>query len=169
MPLYEYQCDACGHRFEMIRKFSDPPLETCPKCGGAGPQAAVVARDSVQGHRLVHHRLREEGQRRGQGRVGASGEGSGDKARQATKARDQGRAKIRQEPNRRPTRADENASDDRRRRRRAPSDVRQRRRQDAASASRTDLVASPARRVAGRATSGRPRTCSARSGRRSAK
>jgi putative FmdB family regulatory protein len=34
MPLYEYQCDACGHRFEVIRKFSDEPLETCPKCGG---------------------------------------------------------------------------------------------------------------------------------------
>jgi putative FmdB family regulatory protein len=35
MPLYEYQCDACGHRFEAIQKFSDPSLETCPKCGGA--------------------------------------------------------------------------------------------------------------------------------------
>ena len=35
MPLYEYQCDACGHRFEVIQKFSDPPLDTCPKCGGA--------------------------------------------------------------------------------------------------------------------------------------
>jgi putative FmdB family regulatory protein len=34
MPLYEYQCDACGHRFENIQKFSDPHLETCPKCGG---------------------------------------------------------------------------------------------------------------------------------------
>ena len=34
MPLYEYECDACGHRFEKIQKFSDPPLETCPKCGG---------------------------------------------------------------------------------------------------------------------------------------
>jgi putative FmdB family regulatory protein len=34
MPLYEYQCDACGHRFETIQKFSDPPLEQCPKCGG---------------------------------------------------------------------------------------------------------------------------------------
>jgi len=34
MPLYEYQCDSCGHRFELIRKFSDPPVETCPKCGG---------------------------------------------------------------------------------------------------------------------------------------
>jgi putative FmdB family regulatory protein len=35
MPLYEYQCEACGHRFETIQKFSDPPLEACPKCGGA--------------------------------------------------------------------------------------------------------------------------------------
>ena len=34
MPLYEYQCDTCGHRFEVIQKFSDPPLETCEKCGG---------------------------------------------------------------------------------------------------------------------------------------
>lgn len=34
MPLYEYQCDACAHRFEVIQKFSDAPLETCPKCGG---------------------------------------------------------------------------------------------------------------------------------------
>jgi putative FmdB family regulatory protein len=33
MPLYEYQCRSCGHRFEVIRKFSDPPEKTCPKCG----------------------------------------------------------------------------------------------------------------------------------------
>jgi len=32
LPLYEYQCDRDG-RFEVIRKFSDPPLKTCPKCG----------------------------------------------------------------------------------------------------------------------------------------
>ena len=34
MPLYEYECDACAHRFEIIRKFSDPPVALCPKCGG---------------------------------------------------------------------------------------------------------------------------------------
>jgi len=33
MPLYEYQCDSCGARFELIRKFSDPPLLVCPTCG----------------------------------------------------------------------------------------------------------------------------------------
>ena len=34
MPLYEYQCEACDHRFEKIQKFSDPLVEICPKCGG---------------------------------------------------------------------------------------------------------------------------------------
>ena len=34
MPLYEYECEA-GHRFELIRKFADPPVETCPECGRA--------------------------------------------------------------------------------------------------------------------------------------
>jgi putative FmdB family regulatory protein len=33
MPLYEYECDACGQRFEVIRKFSDPPLDVCTLCG----------------------------------------------------------------------------------------------------------------------------------------
>lgn len=35
MPLYEYQCDACDRRFEVIRKFSDQPLDVCPTCGGS--------------------------------------------------------------------------------------------------------------------------------------
>jgi putative FmdB family regulatory protein len=35
MPLYEYECDACGRRFERIQKFSDPPETSCPTCGGA--------------------------------------------------------------------------------------------------------------------------------------
>jgi putative FmdB family regulatory protein len=32
VPLYEYQCPRCG-RFELIKKFSDEPLTTCPTCG----------------------------------------------------------------------------------------------------------------------------------------
>jgi putative FmdB family regulatory protein len=34
LPLYEYRCAKCGARFEKIRKFSDPPLTKCEKCGG---------------------------------------------------------------------------------------------------------------------------------------
>jgi putative FmdB family regulatory protein len=34
MPLYEYECDVCGHRFEKIQKFSDPLEDKCPTCAG---------------------------------------------------------------------------------------------------------------------------------------
>jgi putative FmdB family regulatory protein len=34
MPLYEYQCNQCSERQEIIQRFSDAPLEHCPKCGG---------------------------------------------------------------------------------------------------------------------------------------
>jgi len=34
MPLREYQCKKCKHRFEKIQKFSDKPLTKCPECGG---------------------------------------------------------------------------------------------------------------------------------------
>ena len=35
MPLYEYECFVCRHRFERIQRFSDPPATRCPTCGGA--------------------------------------------------------------------------------------------------------------------------------------
>jgi len=35
MPLYEYRCDACGHQFEVIQRFADPPVASCQNCGGA--------------------------------------------------------------------------------------------------------------------------------------
>ena len=34
MPLYEYRCTQCGHRFEKIQSFTAEPLTACPKCGG---------------------------------------------------------------------------------------------------------------------------------------
>lgn len=46
MPLYEYQCKKCHHRFERIQKFSDPHVKKCPDCGGAVEQ--VVSAPAVQ-------------------------------------------------------------------------------------------------------------------------
>ena len=34
MPIYEYRCAACEHTFEVMQKFSDPPVKRCPKCKG---------------------------------------------------------------------------------------------------------------------------------------
>ena len=33
MPIYEYVCEACGHEFDAIQKFSEKPIKECPKCG----------------------------------------------------------------------------------------------------------------------------------------
>jgi len=34
LPLFEYECEKCGHRFEKIHKFSDRSVKSCPKCKG---------------------------------------------------------------------------------------------------------------------------------------
>src|SRR5688572_27011371 len=47
MPLYEYECEACGQRFELIRKFSDPPLDVCALCG-KGPVERQQSSPAIQ-------------------------------------------------------------------------------------------------------------------------
>src|SRR6187549_3202275 len=46
MPLYEYQCEKCAHRFEVIQKFSDAPIAVCPKCGG--PVVKLLSSPAIQ-------------------------------------------------------------------------------------------------------------------------
>jgi len=43
MPIYEYQCKACGHRLEAMQKISDEPLTECPKCGKAELKKLISA------------------------------------------------------------------------------------------------------------------------------
>lgn len=33
MPIYEYECEACGHQLEALQKLSEDPLRDCPECG----------------------------------------------------------------------------------------------------------------------------------------
>jgi putative FmdB family regulatory protein len=47
MPLYEYQCEACKRRFEVIRKFSDPELQVCTLCG-KGPVQRLMSSPAIQ-------------------------------------------------------------------------------------------------------------------------
>jgi putative FmdB family regulatory protein len=47
MPLYEYECDACGKRFERIQKFSDPPPDVCPHCGKS-PVRKLLSSPAIQ-------------------------------------------------------------------------------------------------------------------------
>ena len=43
MPIYEYQCTACGHQLEAFQKMSDEPLKDCPECHKAALQKLVSA------------------------------------------------------------------------------------------------------------------------------
>jgi len=43
MPIYEYQCDACGHVFENLQKISEAPLTKCPDCGADALKKLVSA------------------------------------------------------------------------------------------------------------------------------
>ena len=46
MPLYEYECDACGGRFEVIQKFSEI-AEQCRRCG-KGPVRRLMSSPAIQ-------------------------------------------------------------------------------------------------------------------------
>ena len=46
MPIYEYECEQCRHRMELIQKHNDPPLATCPKC--SGPLRKLIAAPALQ-------------------------------------------------------------------------------------------------------------------------
>ena len=48
MPIYEYQCDACGYRFDILQKAGDPVLTDCPQC----TQPALRKLVSAAGFRL---------------------------------------------------------------------------------------------------------------------
>ena len=43
MPIYEYQCEACGHVFETLQKISEQPLVDCPNCGKPALKKLVSA------------------------------------------------------------------------------------------------------------------------------
>src|SRR5690348_5771987 len=47
MPLYEYECEACKQRFEVIQKFSDPAPEECARCG-KGPLHRLLSTPAIQ-------------------------------------------------------------------------------------------------------------------------
>ena len=52
MPTYDYECDACGHEFELFQSISDSVKRKCPECGERklrrlfGTGAAVVFKGS---------------------------------------------------------------------------------------------------------------------------
>lgn len=48
MPIYEYECERCQHRVELIQKRSDPPLTVCPRCQAEGAMKKLLAAPALQ-------------------------------------------------------------------------------------------------------------------------
>ena len=48
MPIYEYKCKACEHKFDKLQKLNDPPFTDCPDCG----KPELVKLVSAAGFRL---------------------------------------------------------------------------------------------------------------------
>jgi putative FmdB family regulatory protein len=43
MPIYGFECAACGHRFDRLQKLSDPDPEACPACGAVAVRRQITA------------------------------------------------------------------------------------------------------------------------------
>jgi putative FmdB family regulatory protein len=73
LPLYEYLCPKCG-RFELIRKFSDPPLAKCPTCGSKVEKllAAPAIQFKGTGWYITDYARKSEGGKSGKGGEGSS-------------------------------------------------------------------------------------------------
>jgi len=89
MPLYEYECDACGQRFELIRKFSDPPVEVCTLCG-KGPVNRLFSSPAIQfkgsGFYITDYARKGEGGKGEASKDGSKGSGKTESTSEGTKS-----------------------------------------------------------------------------------
>ena len=74
MPLYEYKCDKCGHKFEKIENLSASEVKKCPKCGGRAERQLAPPAIQFKGTGWY---VTDYG---GKGSGASSSEGSGDGA-----------------------------------------------------------------------------------------
>jgi len=81
MPLYEYQCLACGERSEILQRFSDPPLAACPKCGGEVKKLVSSPAFQFKGTGWY---VTDYAGKKGEGRAGGKSDGEGAKAETTT-------------------------------------------------------------------------------------
>ena len=81
MPLYEYQCKKCKHRFEKIhQRYSEPRVKKCPECGGPVEQllSAPAAHFKGTGWYATDYARKSETGKSGSDGAGSSESGSAD-------------------------------------------------------------------------------------------
>ena len=66
MPIYEYECGACGERREFIQKFSDSPKRKCPECGALKLKRLIsAAAFHLKGNGWYVTDFRDKGKKKG--------------------------------------------------------------------------------------------------------
>jgi len=93
MPIYEYKCKKCGHRFEKIHQsFSDARVKKCPECGGAVEQlfSAPAAHFKGEGFYVTDYA------RKGSGKPD-SAEGGGESSASAAKEKTESKTEAKSE------------------------------------------------------------------------
>jgi len=87
MPLYEYQCESCGHRFEVIQKFSDELVSVCPNCG-KGPVVKLLSSPAIQfkgsGWYITDYARKDSGKDSGKSTGSSSSSGSSDASKSSS-------------------------------------------------------------------------------------
>lgn len=74
MPIYEYECGACGDRHEFIQKFGDGPKRKCPACGARKLKRLVsAAAFHLKGNGWYVTDFRDKDKKKGDGKDGKSG------------------------------------------------------------------------------------------------
>jgi putative FmdB family regulatory protein len=77
MPLYEYECKKCGHRFERIQRFSDRMVKKCPECGGKVEQmiSAPAVRFKGSGWYVTDYAKKSSGASKSESKSDSDGKG----------------------------------------------------------------------------------------------
>jgi putative FmdB family regulatory protein len=94
VPIYEYRCTKCGHRFEAIQKVNDPPLSKCEKCKGKAER--LISSPAIQfkgsGWYITDYARKGSPESTGKGSESSSSESSSETASSKKKKKDKEKA-----------------------------------------------------------------------------
>jgi len=98
MPIYEYECKKCGHRFERIQRFSDPLVKKCPECGGKVEQMLSAPAVLFKGSGWYVTDYAKKGSSPSKGESKSDSDGKGDSSKDSgSKDKDSGAKKTKTE------------------------------------------------------------------------
>lgn len=96
MPIYEYQCQSCGHAFETMQRLADAPLTLCPQC--EGPLKKLISAPAFQfkgsGWYVTDYSRSGGGKTASSTEAGGKSEGGGGEAKTETKTTESAATKV---------------------------------------------------------------------------